>query len=144
MEGKHPSSDGRSFNSSVAVAWKPGKQKSGSISARGAKTKDLRWARGWGKVRNGESILMVPRQIRSMSMTRGSLITPDLLRPRSLSIASSSLRKSSGIVSLDTSNDIAAFTKQGDPSGQSTGSVFQSEDLDVAPCAKPSNARKAC
>ena len=140
MEGKPPSSGGRSFNSSLAVASKPGNEKSGSISARGARTKDLRCARGWGKVRNGESILMELRQIRSMSMTRGSLITPDRLRPRALSIASSFLRKSSGLVSLDTSNDIAAFTKQGDPSGQFTGSVFQSEDLDMAPCVKHSNA----
>ncbi len=127
-------SSGGSRRSSLATlcVW-PGRIRSGAISLSGCSTKRLWCARGWGRVNSGVARVSLPNAIRSKSSGRGSLRTCFGRRPNAFSRACNLASNDSGVSPARGTNPTTAFTKAGDPGGQSTGEVCQSEDRKRGP-----------
>jgi len=117
-----------SRSNSAALPACPGRTNPGAISASGCKTKRRRCARGWGKTNPGRLTARAPKAIKSRSSRRGSLGTPPRCRPNSASRTCSLRRRDWGVSSARGQSPAMALTKDGDPGGQSTGVVRQSDE----------------
>ena len=106
----------------------PGKMKSGAISLRGSSTNFRKCARGCGRVSAGLWRISGPKLMRSKSSRRASFNTCLGRRPNSTSKACSWASNDSGDSPALTCKPAQAFTKGGDPGGQSTGVLCQSEE----------------
>jgi len=107
----------------------PGKTRSGAISANGSRTNRRRWARGCGSVNSGVARISLLNAIKSRSSGRASFRTFLGMRPNSFSSVWSFLSKDSGVSLLRGASPTTAFTKFGEPGGQSTGALSKSDDF---------------
>src|SRR5581483_7598457 len=123
-----PEPTGNSRSNSATLLICPGSTNSGAISLNGCNTNLRSCARGCGNTRRSVLRRSSPNAIKSKSNGRASFNTCFGLRPNTFSNSCNFPSSDSGVSPARGFRATTAFTNGGDPGGQSTGLVSQSDD----------------